>query len=152
MLQETGPFEKIHIPKKSFFKNDEVSGLTGIKPYVLRFWEKEFLEINPLVSSSGQKLYEAKDIEVVMRIKELLYKEKLSIEDAKSRLRQENSIEESIEVRESDLLKKEDEESSSPLKSTYQNSFQDLGHQKVKEKILEALRIIDSVQKSHQWN
>lgn len=77
----------IDIPNKSHFKLNEVCGLTGIKPYVLRFWESEFEEIAPILSSSGQKLYEHKDIEILAIIKKLLFDDKLSIEQAKLELR-----------------------------------------------------------------
>lgn len=76
----------IEIPNKSLFKLNEVCGLTGVKPYVLRFWENEFDEISPITSSTGQKLYEHKDIEVIALIKKLLFEDKLTIEKAKSEL------------------------------------------------------------------
>jgi DNA-binding transcriptional MerR regulator len=65
------------------FKQDEVCSLTGVKPYVLRFWESEFDEITPIVSSNGQKLYEHKDIEAIALVKKMLFEEKMTIEKAK---------------------------------------------------------------------
>lgn len=65
---------------------DEVCGLTGVKPYVLRFWESEFPEIKPALSSSGQKLFSYRDVEVIYHIKQLLFEEKLNIEQAKMKL------------------------------------------------------------------
>lgn len=62
---------------------DEVCKLTDIRPYILRFWESEFDEINPLTSASGQRLYEHKDIMSILNIKNLLVNQKLSIEKAK---------------------------------------------------------------------
>lgn len=73
----------IEIPNKSTFKLDEVCGLTGVKPYILRFWEAEFTQISPIESANGQKLYEHKDIEMVLLIKKLLFEDKLTIEKAK---------------------------------------------------------------------
>ena len=73
----------IEIPNKSTFKINEVCALTGIKSYVLRFWESEFDEISPIPSSSGQKLYELKDIEAILLIKKLLFEDKLSVERAR---------------------------------------------------------------------
>ena len=73
----------IKIPNKSHFKANEVCTLTGVKPYVLRFWESEFCEISPLTSSSGQKLFEHKDIEAIILVKKLLFEDKLTIEKAK---------------------------------------------------------------------
>lgn len=71
------------IPEKSVFKMNEVCELTGVKPYVLRFWESEFVEIEPLSSTNGQKLYERTDIKVVAYIRKLLFEDKLTIEHAK---------------------------------------------------------------------
>ena len=78
--------ETIQIPNKSHFKLTEVCGLTGVKPYVLRYWEAEFLEIDPVLSSSGQKLYDHKDIETIAIVKKLLFEEKMTIEEARREL------------------------------------------------------------------
>ena len=78
--------ETLEIPNKSTFKLNEVCGLTGVKPYVLRFWESEFEEIDPITSSTGQKLYEPRDIEAIVTIKNLLFSEKMKIEQAKAEL------------------------------------------------------------------
>lgn len=77
----------IEIPNKSSFKVSEVCALTDVKSYVLRFWESEFPEITPLISSSGQKLYEHRDIEIILHIKKLLFENKLSIEEVKGQLK-----------------------------------------------------------------
>jgi DNA-binding transcriptional MerR regulator len=79
--------EQIIIPNKSHFKLNEVCGLTGVKPYVLRFWESEFEEISPVTSASGQRLYEHKDIENVLFIKKFLFIDKKNIEEAKLELK-----------------------------------------------------------------
>jgi DNA-binding transcriptional MerR regulator len=76
-------FGPIEIPNKSSFKINEVCALTGVKSYVLRFWESEFTEIAPVMSSSGQKLYEHRDIEAILLIKKLLFDDKCTIERAK---------------------------------------------------------------------
>lgn len=76
----------INIPNKSVFTTDEVCALTGVKPYVLRFWENEFDEIAPILSSSGKKLFEHKDIEAIVTVKKLLFEEKMSMERAKVEL------------------------------------------------------------------
>lgn len=75
--------QDLMIPEKSVFKMNEVCELTGVKPYVLRFWESEFVEIEPLSSTNGQKLYERTDIKVVAYIRKLLFEDKLTIEHAK---------------------------------------------------------------------
>lgn len=74
------------IPSKSLFKQDEVCHLTGVKPYVLRFWESEFDEISPIQNSSGKKLYEQSDIKAIQVIKYLLFEDKLTVEKAKYEL------------------------------------------------------------------
>lgn len=87
----------IEIPNKSTFKVHEVCALTGIKSYVLRFWESEFDEISPITSSSGQKLYEQKDIEAVLVIKKLLFEDKHTIERARVEIKKLISNRELIE-------------------------------------------------------
>jgi DNA-binding transcriptional MerR regulator len=74
--------EKI-IPQKSIFKSSEVCEIVGVKPYILRFWETEFVEICPIISSSGKKLFEKKDILLISVIKDLLFSKKLTLEKAK---------------------------------------------------------------------
>lgn len=74
------------IPDKLFFKIGEVSEITGIKPYVLRYWETEFNIIEPVKAKSRHRLYRKKDIESVLMIKKLLYEDKLTIAGAKKKL------------------------------------------------------------------
>jgi DNA-binding transcriptional MerR regulator len=77
----------IEIPNKSSFKVSEVCAITDVKSYVLRFWESEFPEISPLISSSGQKIYEHRDIETILLIKKLLFEQKMTIEEVKGELK-----------------------------------------------------------------
>lgn len=74
------------IPNKSTFKFQELTPITGVKPYVIRFWETEFEEISPVSSDSGQKLYARKDVEAILKIKKLLFEDKLSVQEAKARM------------------------------------------------------------------
>ena len=74
------------IPNKSHFKMGEVCSMAGIKPYVLRYWESEFPEIRPVISSSGQKLYEHRDIEVISFIKNL-FEKGMTVEQAKGEVK-----------------------------------------------------------------
>ncbi|GBE37299.1 HTH-type transcriptional repressor YcgE [bacterium BMS3Bbin07] len=74
-----------NIPEKLFYKIGEVGRITGIEPYVLRYWESEFPFLRPRKSSSGQRLYIKKDIESILEIKRLLYKERYTIEGVKKR-------------------------------------------------------------------
>jgi len=76
----------VNIPNKELFKLNEVCGLLGVKPYVLRFWESEFPEIDPTVTDDGVKNYSQEDIEAVALIKKLLFEDKLTIEKAKGEI------------------------------------------------------------------
>jgi len=77
------------IPNKLFFKIGEVCEITDTQPYVLRYWESEFPALAPAKNSSGQRIYRRKDIETVLRIKQLLYDEGFTIAGAKKRLESE---------------------------------------------------------------
>ena len=70
------------LPDKRYFRIGEVSAITGLKTYVLRFWETEFKEIRPTRSRSGQRLYRKEDVEVILKIKHLLYERKYTIPGA----------------------------------------------------------------------
>ncbi len=78
-----------HIPDKMFFKIGEVSKLTGIKAHVLRYWESEFKLIRPPKSNIGQRVYRRRDVEVILRLKQLLYEDRFTIEGAKKKISQE---------------------------------------------------------------
>jgi DNA-binding transcriptional MerR regulator len=86
------------IPDKIFFKIGEVSGLTLLKPSVLRYWESEFSVLQPTKSPSGQRLYSRKDLETIEEIKRLLYKEKLTIDGARKRLSNKKSTNKCLDV------------------------------------------------------
>ena len=74
------------IPDKLYFKIGEVSKLLDIPTYVLRFWETEFSRIRPKRTPAGQRLYRKKDVDLIFRIKELLYEQRFTIEGAKKHL------------------------------------------------------------------
>lgn len=74
------------IPEKLFYKIGEVSRITGVEPYVLRYWETEFPFLRPRKSRSGQRLYVKKDIDTILEIKRLLYDEKYTIEGVRKKL------------------------------------------------------------------
>lgn len=76
------------IPDKLYYRISEVGDLLSLKPSVLRYWESEFSSLQPLKSSSGQRLYSKKDIELLAEIKRLLYSEKLTIAGTKKRLQE----------------------------------------------------------------
>lgn len=75
------------IPNKLYFRIGEVSDLVDVKPYVLRYWESEFTDIKPTKSKSGQRLYKRRDVELLLKIKELLYEERFTINGARKRLK-----------------------------------------------------------------
>jgi len=74
------------IPDKLYFKIGEVARITGVQPYILRYWESEFSVLQPKKSGTGQRLYRKKDIQTVLKIKYLLYEQKFTIAGAKRRL------------------------------------------------------------------
>lgn len=76
------------IPEKQYFRIGEVSTITGIEPYVLRYWETEFPKIKPARSRSGQRLYKRRDIELILQIKDLLYQKRFTIAGAKQYFQQ----------------------------------------------------------------
>jgi len=77
----------LSIPEKLYFKIGEVSQITGIEPYILRYWESEFKIITPGRTNSKQRLYRKRDLELILEIKKLLYEEKYTIAGAKKKLR-----------------------------------------------------------------
>ncbi|GAB4174460.1 MAG: hypothetical protein Tsb0017_18610 [Geothermobacteraceae bacterium] len=81
------------IPDKLYFRIGEVAELTGVKPHVLRYWETEFSSFKPVKSRKNQRLYRRKDVELVLRLKKLLYEEGYTIAGARKRLRQKDSPE-----------------------------------------------------------
>ena len=74
------------IPNKLYFKIGEVARLTGVKPYVLRYWETEFTGLGPKKSGTNQRQYRRKDVELVLEIKRLLYEKRFTIEGARKHL------------------------------------------------------------------
>jgi DNA-binding transcriptional MerR regulator len=74
------------IPDKLFFKIGEVCEIVGVEPYVLRFWETEFPNLAPAKSKTGHRVYKKKDVENVLRIKELLYDRGFTIAGARRHL------------------------------------------------------------------
>ena len=121
------------IPHKSSFKFGELTSLTGIKPYVIRFWETEFSELNPVVAEDGQKTYSRADVETLLKIKTLLFDHKLSLQEAKAAIR--------------------DPEWKMHEKNVVANvsSATTYVQENVKESLLEALSVIKSVKSRYHW-
>src|SRR5246127_5371168 len=76
----------VAIPEKLFFKIGEVCDLAGVQAHVLRYWETEFPMLAPQKNRAGQRTYRRKDVEMALRIKELLYDEQYTIAGAKKKL------------------------------------------------------------------
>jgi DNA-binding transcriptional MerR regulator len=82
-MADSGPAS---LPTKLYFRIGEVADLVGVEPHVLRYWEREFRTIRPTKSAKGQRVYSRRDVENLMRVRELLYKEGFTIAGAKKRL------------------------------------------------------------------
>ena len=76
------------IPDKRYFKIGEASKIVGVEPYVLRYWESEFKEIAPSKFPSGHRLYKRREVEILIVIRDLLYKDRFTIEGARKRIRE----------------------------------------------------------------
>src|SRR3954468_20680690 len=85
------------IPEKIFFKIGEVCDLVGVQAHVLRYWETEFPMLSPQKNRSGQRSYRRRDVEIALRVKELLYDDLYTIAGAKKKLQ--------LEMREASKLK-----------------------------------------------
>jgi DNA-binding transcriptional MerR regulator len=85
---KVAPVDPNAIPDKPFFKIGEAARLCALKPFVLRYWETEFHSIRPQKTRSGQRLYRRQDIELLLRIRHLLYEQRFTIAGARTRLRE----------------------------------------------------------------
>lgn len=122
------------IPNKSNFKFQELTPITGVKPYVIRFWETEFEDICPVNSDSGQKLYARKDIEAIFRIKKLLFEDKLTIQEAKAALKNPD-------------LEVEVSPSHSPSESSKEGSDKSFA----KSMLISSLQLIREIKSKNSW-
>ena len=75
-------------PVQEFYSIGEVCTLTDLKPHVLRYWESQFRFLNPAKNRSGNRVYKAREVELIMLVKHLLYSEKYTIEGARQRIDQ----------------------------------------------------------------
>jgi len=76
---------------KLYYRIGEVAGIVGVEPHVLRYWETEFPSIRPQKSRSGQRVYSRKDVDRLLRVKELLYAQRFTIAGARQRLKDSSS-------------------------------------------------------------
>jgi DNA-binding transcriptional MerR regulator len=86
-MTERGP-----LPPKLYFRIGEVANLVGVEPHVLRYWEREFRSIRPSKSAKGQRVYSRRDVENLLRVRELLYGQGFTIAGARRRLRDKDSV------------------------------------------------------------
>ena len=82
----------LQIPDKLYFKIGEVAALLQLKTHVLRYWETEFSTLQPVKSSTNQRLYRRKDVETALLIKELLYRQGFTIAGARKKLQSEKQL------------------------------------------------------------
>jgi DNA-binding transcriptional MerR regulator len=86
MTDPAVPIEQPEIPDKLYFRIGEVADLLAVEPYVLRYWETEFPSLVPKKSGTGHRLYRRKDVELLLKIKHLLYEKRFTIEGARQSL------------------------------------------------------------------
>ena len=76
------------VAPKEYYSISEVCDLVGLRPHVLRYWETQFPLLNPSKNRSGNRVYQRKEIKLILFVKQLLYEEKYTVEGAKQRLEQ----------------------------------------------------------------
>jgi DNA-binding transcriptional MerR regulator len=107
--------------EKLFYTIGEASQLIDVKPYVLRYWETEFKQLNPQKSETGQRVYRSKDIQISQTIKRLLYVEKYTIAGAKQKLEELEKIGfDSLPISRENLLNGKGDTNSSPANGPIQ--------------------------------
>ncbi len=94
------------IPDKLFYKIGEVSSIADIESYVLRYWESEFPFLKPKKNNAGQRVYTRKDLETVLKIKNLLYKEKYTIAGVKKKFTGQSDVKNSVSLETIQSVKK----------------------------------------------
>ncbi len=87
--KKSGKEKEIVIPDRLYFRIGDVAELCRLPAYVLRFWETEFPQLKPVKSSTGQRMYRQRDVELVVRIRKLLYDEGFTIPGARQQLKAE---------------------------------------------------------------
>jgi len=79
---------KAQVPVKLYYRIGEVAQIVGVEPHVLRYWETEFRSIRPQKSRKGQRVYSRRDVDKLLKVKDLLYTHRFTIEGARRRLRE----------------------------------------------------------------
>ena len=89
------------LPPKLYYRIGEVAELVGVEPHVLRYWEREFRSIRPTKSAKGQRVYSRRDVENLLRVRELLYSEGFTIAGAKKKLQRSGTEPRELDAEES---------------------------------------------------
>ncbi len=76
------------LPAKLYYRIGEVAGIVGVEPHVLRYWETEFRSVRPQKSAKGQRVYSRRDVETLLKVKDLLYAHRFTIAGARRKLRE----------------------------------------------------------------
>ena len=88
MMEQSKP--EVHIPNKRYFTIGEVSSICGLKTHVLRYWEQEFSELEPIKRKGNRRYYQQKDLILVLQIKDLLQNQGFTIDGAKIKISSKN--------------------------------------------------------------
>ena len=104
MTEAAAAAKKVEIPDKLYFRIGEVGSLLSLEPYVLRYWESEFPSLAPKKSASGHRLYRRKDVELLLKIKDLLYEKRYTIDGAKQFLQTERKSPAPAQAEQPDLF------------------------------------------------
>jgi DNA-binding transcriptional MerR regulator len=91
------------LPQKLYFRIGEVAGIVGVEPHVLRYWEREFRSIRPTKSARGQRVYSRRDVENLLRVRELLYTQGFTIAGARKQLQRPPSKDAPVEAPRAEL-------------------------------------------------
>jgi DNA-binding transcriptional MerR regulator len=76
------------LPAKLYYRIGEVASIVGVEPHVLRYWETEFRSIRPQKSAKGQRIYSRRDVDTLLKVKDLLYAHRFTIAGARRKLRE----------------------------------------------------------------
>lgn len=96
---------EIIIPEKAYFRIGEVSKILNVEPYVVRYWETEFRNVKPVRTRTSQRLYRKKDVEELLKIRNLLYSQRFTIDGAKKQLSKKRGNNETKSVNSTDKEK-----------------------------------------------
>ncbi len=131
----------IAIPEKLFFKIGEVCELAGVQAHVLRYWETEFPMLAPQKNRAGQRTYRRRDVEMALRIKQLLYDEQYTIAGAKKKLANDSSRGTSHEV-DAPPMPKPPTRSAAPAKAPEQSGEQRATLRQIGQQLREILDLL----------